>query len=179
MVKLKLEGQLVSNKNLIVLTEGLILSTIAIPIGLILGNIISNTVIIKIMNFAQFNVGKYNIMINIAVFLMVYLTVFISLIKPMNIAGRISPVEAMRYTGEIASDSNERVGNNEINILKLTIANITIFKKRTCITLISLSLSGILFITISAVLNSIDAEKMSRLRMPCDFTLSIKKLYCW
>ena len=36
--------------------------------------------------------------------------------------------------------------------------------------LISLSLSGILFITISAVLNSIDAEKMSRLRMPCEFS---------
>ncbi len=172
--KIKAIGATLKQIKLIVLTEGLILSTIAIPIGLILGNIISNTVIIKIMNFAQFNVGKYNIMINIAVFLMVYLTVFISLIKPMNIAGRISPVEAMRYTGEIASDSNERVGNNEINILKLTIANITRFKKRTCITLISLSLSGILFITISAVLNSIDAEKMSRLRMPCDFTLSLK-----
>ena len=168
--KIKAIGATLKQIKLIVLTEGLILSTIAIPIGLILGNIISNTVIIKIMNFAQFNVGKYNLMINIAVFLVVYLTVFISLIKPMNIAGRISPVEAMRYTGEVASDSNERVGNNEINILKLTIANIIRFKKRTCITLISLSLSGILFITISAVLNSIDAEKMSRLRMPCEFS---------
>ena len=121
------------------------------------------------MGFKQFNVGKFNFGINILIILISYLTVFISLLKPMKIAEKISPVEAMRYTGEVSNGNIKRKGYAEMDIKKLTLANIMRFKKRTCITLVSLSLSGILFMTISTVLNSIDAEKMSRLQMPCEF----------
>ena len=173
--KIKAIGATEKQVRGLVLLEGLILSTISIPIGLLLGNLISNTIIINIMGFKQFNVGKFNFGINILVVLISYLTVFISLLKPMKIAEKISPVEAMRYTGEVSNGNIKRKGYAEMDIKKLTLANIMRFKKRTCITLVSLSLSGILFMTISTVLNSIDAEKMSRLQMPCEFSLMLDK----
>lgn len=154
----------------IVLREGMVLASIGIPIGIAVGYFLANGVIKKLLFMDQFDVGGFNLGIIVSVLLVSYLTVFISLLKPMKIASKVSPIEAIRYNGD-DNKAKDRKGYSEINIKKLTYANISRNKKRTIITLLSLGLSGILFITMSTVMNSISAEEM--VNMPGDFKLAL------
>lgn len=156
----------------IVLREGMVLASIAIPIGIAFGYFIANGVVKKLLLMDQFDIGGFNLEIMVSVLLVSYLTVFISLLKPMKIASKVSPIEAIRYNGDDNKAKN-RKGYSEINIKKLTYANISRNKKRTVITLLSLGLSGILFITMSTVLNSMSAEELATRHMVGDFELAL------
>ena len=50
--------------------------------------------------------------------LTVLVTVYLSLVKPMRMAAKISPVEAMRYQGEIREKKKERKGFAEMSLVK-------------------------------------------------------------
>lgn len=156
----------------IVLREGIVLASIAIPIGLVIGYFIGNVVIKKLLLMDQFDVGGFNLPIMLGVLVVSYATVFISLLKPMKIASKVSPIEAIRYNGD-DNKAKDRKGYIEINIKKLTYANISRNKKRTIITLLSLGLSGILFITMSTIMNSMDAEEMATQHMEGEFQLRL------
>ena len=158
-------------KNLI-LREGLVLATISIPVGILIGYLISDFIIVKLVGFSKYDVGGLNLPVIIAVFILCYLTVFLSLIKPMKIASKVSPVEAMRYNGE-NDGKNNREGYEEVTLKRLTFANIARNKKKTAITLISLSLSGILYITMSTIMASMDARAMATQHGDEDFTLNL------
>ncbi|MEG2412842.1 MAG: FtsX-like permease family protein [Clostridium sp.] len=157
----------------IILREGMVLASIAIPLGLVIGYFIGNVVIKKLLLMDGYNVGGFNLPIMVSVLMISYLTVFASLIKPMKIASKVSPVEAMRYNGEEDSRRKDRKGYVDINLKRLTYANLSRNKKRTVITLASLALSGILFITMSTIMSSMDAEHMAREHMLGDFKLSL------
>lgn len=57
------------------------------------------------------------------------LTVAVSMIRPMQIAAKISPVEAMRYDGSIKTRKKGRKGHSEMRLVHLTEANLTRNKK--------------------------------------------------
>lgn len=170
--KLKAIGATKNQIKKIILKEGLILSVIAIPIGILLGYIISTFILKSILNTSQ--LSGVSIAIIIGSSLLTILTVYIALLKPMKIASKISPVEAMKYNGNDKSKKKTRKGYDEINIKKLTYSNLFRNKKRTYLTLLSLSLSGILIISISTILQSINTEKMVGQRMTNDFEFKIK-----
>lgn len=170
--KLRAIGATKKQIKSLILREGFLLATISIPVGILLGYVISNLVIAKILQFDRYGVDGVNIPMIIGVFILCYLTVFLSLIKPMKIASRISPVEAMKYNGENTNKKN-RDGYDEITIKRLTFANISRNKKKAIVTLLSLSLSGILYITMSTIMSSMDARIMATQHMSGDFTLSL------
>lgn len=170
--KLRAIGATKKQIKSLILREGFLLATISIPVGILLGYVISNLVIAKILQFDRYGVDGINIPMIIAVFILCYLTVFLSLIKPMKIASKISPVEAMKYNGENTNKKN-RNGYDEITIKRLTFANISRNKKKAIVTLLSLSLSGILYITMSTIMSSMDARVMATQHMSGDFTLSL------
>lgn len=170
--KLRAVGATKKQIRKIILKEGFTLATISIPIGIIIGYLISNLIIVKIIGLDRYGVLGINIPVIIGILIISYITVFVSLIKPMNIAAKVSPVEAMRYSGDY-NNKKERKGYETINLKRLAYANISRNKKRTLITLASLSLSGILFITISTVMSSINAKDMATQHSSGDFTLSL------
>lgn len=170
--KLRAIGATKKQIKSLILREGFILATISIPVGILLGYVISNLVIAKILQFDRYGVDGVNIPMIIGVFILCYLTVFLSLIKPMKIASKISPVEAMKYNGENNNNKN-RDGYDEITIKRLTFANISRNKKKAIVTLLSLSLSGILYITMSTIMSSMDARIMATQHSSGDFTLSL------
>lgn len=170
--KLRAVGATKKQIRKIILKEGFTLATISIPIGIIIGYLISNLIIVKIIGLDRYGVLGINIPVIIGILIISYITVFVSLIKPMNIAAKVSPVEAMRYSGDY-NNKKQRKGYETINLKRLAYANISRNKKRTLITLASLSLSGILFITISTVMSSINAKDMATQHSLGDFTLSL------
>ena len=69
----------------------------------------------------------------------------------MKVASKVSIVEAVKYNGESTTKKKTRKGYDYINVSRLTKANLSSNKKRTYVTLLSLTLSGILYIVVSSV----------------------------
>ncbi|MGL5717144.1 MAG: ABC transporter permease, partial [Paraclostridium sp.] len=154
----------------IILKEGMYLSIIAIPFGLVAGFVISEG-IAKYLLLSEVNISKW--ILALAIGMISLLTVYISLIKPMKIASKVSIVEAVKYNGESNTKKNTRKGYDYVDVSRLTKANLQSNKKRTYVTLLSLTLSGILFIVVSCALNSMDAERMAKVHSSHDITIRL------
>ncbi|MBO3443963.1 FtsX-like permease family protein [Clostridium sp. CCUG 7971] len=177
--KLKAIGCTKKQLKQIIIKEGMILSIIAIPLGIILGYIISSLIlnnILGLMGEKASNLSlKTNVLIMIGSAILTLLTVYISLLKPSKIAAKISPVEAMKYIeSSNENKKKKRKGYIDIDILKLTKANLSRNKKRTLITVLSLSLSGILIIAASTIMMSINTEQMVKYGLSSDFSFNHK-----
>lgn len=168
--KLRAIGATKKQIKSIVLKEGILLSMIGVPIGVLVGFLINEFVIGKIFMFE----GKaFKLPMIIGVMIISLITIYISLFKPMKEASKVSIIEAVRYNGEDKNNKKSRKGYESINLNRLSYANLSRNKKRTYITVISLSLSAIIFVVISSVMNSIDAEKMTRERFSQDIKIDL------
>ena len=112
----------------IILKEGMYLSVIAIHLGLVAGYIISE-VISKYLLLSDVSVSKW--LTALAIGLISIITVYVSLIKPMKVASKVSIVEAVKYNGESTTKKKTRKGYDYINVSRLTKANLSCNKKRT------------------------------------------------
>lgn len=175
--KLRAVGATKRQIRKIILREGFILSCISIPLGIAIGYLIGQVVILKALKMDRYGVGGMNIFIAIGVAVITAISVLLSLLKPMKMACNISPVEAMRYDGN-DSKQKKRKGYEEINLKKITFANLSRNKKRTVITLLSLSLSGILFIVASTIMNCMNPENMAKDHSLGDITVYLDN-YDW
>ena len=89
------------------------------------------------------NLGESWIFIGSALF--AYLTVLISSMKPAKIAGRVSPMEALRYTdGETVSKRKTKRSAENAGIPRMALANLGRNKKRTVTVICSLILGLVL-----------------------------------
>ncbi|WP_170074918.1 ABC transporter permease [Paraclostridium dentum] len=168
--KLRAIGATKKQIKSIVLKEGIFLSTIAIPLGIVLGYVINKFVLVNLF-FHGSDVQKLPIIIGVMA--VSFLTVFISLLKPMKVASKVSIIDAVRYSGDIKTKSKTRKGYKYINIKRLSNANLKRNKKRTYVTIISLSLSGIIFVVMASILNCIDAEKMAKRHFTYDISINL------
>lgn len=168
--KLRAIGATKKQVKNIVFKEGFILAGIAIPIGTILGYALSNIIIKSVMDI---DVKSSQLPVILLVIIISFMSVVLSLLKPMKVASKVSIVDAVRYTGNKISNKNKRKGYKNINLKRLSQANLERNKKRTYMTLVSLILSGTIFITVSTALESFDAEKMARANFPYDIEVSL------
>ncbi|KPI50210.1 ABC transporter permease [Clostridioides difficile] len=168
--KLRAIGATKKQVKNIVFKEGFILAGIAIPIGTILGYALSNIIIKSVMDI---DIKSSQLPVILLVIIISFMSVVLSLLKPMKVASKVSIVDAVRYTGNKISNKNKRKGYKNINLKRLSQANLERNKKRTYMTLVSLILSGTIFITVSTALESFDAEKMARANFPYDIEVSL------
>ena len=83
------------------------------------------------------------------------------------------PLGLVAYNGESTTKKKTRKGYDYINVSRLTKANLSSNKKRTYVTLLSLTLSGILYIVVSCALSSMDAEKMAKIHSSHDIVIRL------
>lgn len=95
----------------------------------------------------------------------VLITVRLSLLKPVRLAGKISPVEAIRYQ-ETSARAGERKGTMQISLLRLSLANLFRNRKRTLLTIMTMGLSCVLFMSLAGTLNSMNALDYARHNIP-------------
>ena len=108
--------------------QALSLSLIGIPIGLISGFLIGNFLTPVIMNTLSYHVAHttFHPLIFIGAAAFSLLTVLISCRKPGKIAGRVSPVEAVRYTESGGSRKKQvKRGKNGGKVLPMALANLS------------------------------------------------------
>lgn len=180
--RLKALGASKKQVKKLLLWESMRLSAIAIPAGMLLGYAIPAAALPAIADyiaesvptaFAMGRLRMFSLPASVAIVLAILLTVRISVHKPLHMAGKISPVEAFRYQ-ESASCGGTRKGHRNVSLFRLAGANLFRNRKRTFVTMMTMGLSCVLFISFSAVLNSMAAENIARATLPeGDFRLSL------
>ena len=144
---------------------------IGIPFGLVLGYGLGAVLVpVMITGISE----KASVAVNPYVFLgsalFAYFTVLISCRKPAEIAGKVSPMEALRYT-DTGTNSNRKIkkSTSGAGIHRMALANLGRNKKRTVTVICSLTLGLVLLTVIYAKNASFDIEKYMSQKMISDF----------
>lgn len=187
--KLKALGATKKQVRQIVLRENLLVACVAIPTGLVIGIVTAKLFFSRIVGVLQegsvLTATMQEIVRNNEVQLIIpwiialtigisLVTVLVASLKPMRLASKIMPIEAMRYTGQNETKQKKRKGFTDLNLERLTGANLARNKKRTVITIVSLGLIGILFVVVSTVFNCMQPEEMARQSIAEDFRLDLE-----
>ena len=136
--------------------EGKILAAIGIPIGLVIGNVIGYFLV---------PAGWYwltALCVTVGVGLFAFMIVMIAIHTPVKRAAAVSPMEALRY-----SDYNGKVKESSVLHRKLTPAslakmNLSRQRAKSILTVLSLSIGGVLVVLISTMLVSYDGVAEAR-----------------
>lgn len=103
-----------------------------------------------------------------------YATVAFSANKPAKIAGRVSPMEALRFNEtKITSKKAKKI--RKVSPLSIARSNMKRSRKKTVIVILSLTLSMVLFNTTATVFKGLDMDKMFRHLMVGDFEMMSDK----
>ncbi len=137
--------------------EGGILFLCSSPIGIGIGGIAGYLMIPD-----GFHIGNL-LLIIVSVFVLVYLITMISVRKPARLAGAVSPMEALRYVpqGSMKKAANKRMCRR-LTPQGLGLMNFSKNRKKAVITMLSLGLGGILFMTAATYISSFDKDGYAR-----------------
>lgn len=144
----------------IVRLQALYLSVIGIPIGCLLGYGVGGALVPSVMASSSLKVSRVStspiIFIGAAVFALI--TVLISCAKPGKKAGRVTPVEALRYTeGEGLKKKQRRTRGAGLG--QMAFSNLGRSKMKTLLVVLSLSLAVVLLNCVAMFVNGFDLEK--------------------
>lgn len=154
--------------------EGLLSSIKGIPLGILLGYFISY-ILVPLIPFTKKVQMSFSIYIILISAITSFITVIIASRKPSKMASKISPIEAMSYSGvTITGKKSFHKTKKSIfgSIGKIAYLNLWRNKKRTLITILSLTMSGILFITFSSIFNSMSIDNLIKNYISADFEIT-------
>lgn len=177
--KLKAIGATKRQLRQIVLREGMGVALFAIPIGLLIGTVAVKVVLLQFVEHAKDSnvliteaykvvakgeVQLYYCWIYLLAIAVTLCTVYLSLMKPMRMAAKVSEIEAMRYQGGSKRQKSSRKGYQFLNIGRLTKRNLAENKKKSTITIVSMAVTGIFVMMVATVLscaNPMESAKSS------------------
>lgn len=177
--KLKAIGATKRQLRQIVLREGMGVALFAILIGLLIGTVAVKVVLLQFVEHAKDSnvliteaykvvakgeVQLYYWWIYLLAIAVTLCTVYLSLMKPMRMAAKVSEIEAMRYQGGSKRQKSSRKGYQFLNIGRLTKRNLAENKKKSTITIVSMAVTGIFVMMVATVLscaNPMESAKSS------------------
>ncbi|MFT5871523.1 MAG: putative ABC transport system permease protein [Clostridium sp.] len=160
----------------IIRKQAFMLSLLGIPIGLFCGYFIGAVLVpiaLSTSNMSDSTTISINPIIFVGSALFSLITVFLSSNKPGKIASKVSPIEAVRYTGiEIKNKSGIKNSTSGAKLYKMAFSNIFRNKKKAIIVLASLSLSIILFNFVATLIGSFNMDLYLKGSIRGDFVIS-------
>lgn len=153
--------------------QALFLSIIGIPLGLVLGWLLGKVLLPVIVSQLDGVVLTTSVspwlFIGSALFALV--TIFISCLRPGRMAGRVSPVEALRYTEGSGRSKGSRKKEN-VSLFSMAWANLGRSRGKTIVTILSLALAVVLLTVTVTLVRGFDMEKYMSLKMDTDFQIA-------
>ena len=153
--------------------QAFFLSIIGIPLGLVLGWLLGKVllpVIVSQLNSIVLTTSVSPwIFVGSALFALV--TVFISCLRPGRMAGRVSPVEALRYT-EGSGRSKGSHKKESVSLFSMAWANLGRSRGKTIVTILSLALAVVLLTVTITLVRGFDMNKYVSLQMATDFQIA-------
>ena len=155
--------------------QALLLSALGIPVGLLLGYGVGAAAVPITMSTSIVG-GRYTtVSVSPWIFLFssvfALLTVLLSCARPGRIAGRVSPVEAVRYTERQSAGKTHRKGS-KVTPVQMAAANLGRDKKKTALVMVSLSLTVVLLNLLVTFIGGFDMDKYLSRRSCADFLIS-------
>ena len=139
----------------------LTLSLAGIPLGLVLGWLIGGqltpAIVSQLNGVVPMTSVSPVIFIGAALFSLV--TVLLSCRKPGRIAGKVSPIEAVRYTEGGGIKRKTKKGRRGVSLLSMAWANLGRSRGKTAVTVTSLSLAVVLLTVTVNFTNGFDMDK--------------------
>ena len=137
--------------------EGRLLFLRSVLIGIVIGGVAGY--FMKPRGFSILN----TLIIAAAVFVIIYIITMLSVHKPAKIAGNVSPMEALRYVPQDGmKQTSDRKQCRDLTPAGLGIMNFSRNRKKAAITMLSLGLGGILFMTAATYMSSFSKESYAR-----------------
>ena len=153
--------------------QALLLSVVGIPIGLVLGWLVGKAlvpvVISQLDGVSSVTSTSPWIFVGSALFALV--TVFISCLRPGRMAGRVSPIEALRYTESSGRTKGKRT-KKKVSIFSMAWANLGRSRGKTIITIVSLALAVVLFQLVVTFVNGFDMDRYVSRSFASDFQIA-------
>lgn len=161
----------------IIRRQAWMLSFIGIPLGMLLGYLISVILVPVISSSSRIELSVVfhpAILVFSGVFALI--TVMISLRKPAKMAAKISPVEAVKFadSGKEKKKKQKKATTNGGKIWKMALRNLGRNKKKTILVMLSLCLSLSIFNYIFINTRSFDLEKYIQQIVASDFYMADK-----
>ena len=158
----------------IIRTQALLLSAAGIPLGLVLGWLLGGVLTPVIV--AQLDAVTAVVSVNPAIFVgsavFALITVLISCRRPGRIAGKVSAVEAVRYTEGKVSNRKEKRDGKGVSLLSMAWANLGRSRGKTVITILSLSLAVVLLTMTVTFARGFDMDKYLAYFTASDFLVA-------
>ncbi len=158
----------------IIRTQALLLSLIGIPIGLLLGWLLGGVLTPVIT--AQLNGVTTVVSVSPLLFagaaLFALVTVLISCRRPGRLAGKVSPVEAVRYTEGKALKQKAKRNGKGVSLLSMAWANLGRSRGKTFLTVLSLTLAVVLLTLTVTFASGFDMDKYVSNFTASDFILA-------
>ena len=156
--RLKVLGTTPKQLKRVVKRERRFLTAIAIPLGLVCA---AGIALIAVPGYWSWG---DNLRSAVVVSLLTYGTVLIATRKPMAMAGKVSAIEAVRTTAysQQQGPSVSRQLHRRLTTPRLTWMNFSRNRKKAFVTTLSLGLTGILLLCVSAYANSVDVKEMAQ-----------------
>lgn len=153
--------------------QALLLSVVGIPLGLVLGWLVGKAlvpvVISQLDGVSSVTSTSPWIFVGSALFALV--TVFISCLRPGRMAGRVSPIEALRYTESSGRTKGKRT-KKKVSIFSMAWANLGRSRGKTFITIVSLALAVVLFQLVVTFVNGFDMDRYVSRSFASDFQIA-------
>ncbi len=158
----------------IIRTQALLLSLIGIPIGLLLGwllgNVLTPVIVARLNGVTTVVSASPLLFVGAAAFALV--TVLISCRRPGRLAGKVSPVEAVRYTEAKALKRKRKRSGKGLSLLSMAWANLGRSRGKTFITVLSLTLAVVLLTLTVTFTGGFDMDKYVSSFTASDFILA-------
>lgn len=139
------------------------LAVAGIPLGLVTGFFVGKGIVPLVVERSAYQGSDVQVSLNPWIFagaiLFSLATVWISTRKPARIAGRVSPIEAVRYTEDQNEKKKEKKGTDGGKLWRMALSNLARSKGRTVIVILSLSLSVLLLNSIFTVTSSFSMDQ--------------------
>ena len=158
----------------IIRTQALLLSLIGIPIGLLLGwllgGVLTPVITAQLNGVTTVVSASPFLFVGAAIFALV--TVLISCRRPGRLAGKVSPVEAVRYTeGKALTQKGKRNGRG-VSLLSMAWANLGRSRGKAFLTVLSLTLAVVLLTLTVTFTGGFDLDKYVPSFTASDFILA-------
>ncbi|KGE20927.1 ABC transporter permease [Paenibacillus wynnii] len=164
----------------IISVQAQVLYLIALPFGLASGYGIGCLLTPLVNSFSSESVeASYSVspIIFIGAAIFSYITVWLGASKPGRIASRISPVEAVKFSGvSIGGKKKSKKSKHGAKLNSMALSNLFRSKKKLLLMLSSLSLSITLFSTIFTIISTLDVNKYLSSYISGDFVVTNKPL---
>lgn len=157
----------------IITIQAMALAAVGVPVGLLAGFLLGRValpLITAYTSFASSVAVSASPWIFLGAALFSLLTLFISTRKPGRLAARVSPVEAVRFSGvEQGAKRAAKRGTDGGKLHRMALSNLGRSKKRTLLSILSMTLSLVLLNSVFTISQGFDMDKFLSKFVDTDF----------